>query len=283
MAEGKELQKEEIMQLLRKFDLTDYESRAYCALLFMGTGTIGEISKESKVPQPKLYAVLDSLMNKQLVEFLGDRPREFKVIPPEIVLRSKLEEKENELKTTREKIEMLVNYLKPSDGKENVFEGVWTVKGSGSKDFMERLARMFDKSHDYVFIISRNFTWSSRLAESIKAANRRDVKIRTIAIKEIDSDNYLRAKWFHTHGVEIRLYKTEVHPIILLADGKEVLIRMDQKPTQTEKVRFVSLWSEDQSLVSVFDFYVKNLWKMAKPVDLKRAAETNRKIETKGI
>jgi sugar-specific transcriptional regulator TrmB len=272
MTEGKELKKEEVMQLLRKFDLTDYESRAYCALLFMNTGKIGEISKESKVPQPKLYGVLESLMDKQLVEFLGDRPREFKAIPPEIVLRSKLEEKESELKDAKEKVEMLVDYLKPSLKNEKVLQGVWTVKGSGSKDFMERLANMFDKSQKYIFVITRNFTWSSRLAESVKAATKRGVKIRTIAIKEIDSTNYHRAKWFNSHGVEVKLYKTEIHPIILLADGKEVFIRLDEKPSESEKVPFVSLWSEDQALVTVFDFYLKNLWKLAKSVDFRKVA-----------
>jgi hypothetical protein len=131
---------------------------------------------------------------------------------------------------------------------------------------MNRVSEMFDRSKEYVYVISRDFNWSSNLARAVKASIKRGVKVRTIAMKEIDEKSYERAKWYASYGVEIRLFKTKVHPRIIVVDGKEVLIRLDHEPTRKERFPFTSLWSQDASLVNVFDAYVKNLWKSAKPI-----------------
>ena len=68
----------------------------------------------------------------------------------------------------------------------------------------------------------------------------------------------------------MRVFETKMHPRIVLIDGKEVLLRLDYDPSKRSNFRFSALWSEDQSLVRVFDTYVKNLWKAAKPVDFRK-------------
>ncbi|MBS3055614.1 MAG: hypothetical protein J4452_03950 [Candidatus Aenigmarchaeota archaeon] len=264
------MEKAEIIDLLKKLGLTSYESQVYLALTFIGPSKVSAISSESKVPQAKVYGVLDNLMDKQLVEIFNVKPREFKAVPPELSIKQRIEEKEKQIKAVKEKFNNLLASIKSSQKEEQLVEGIWTVKGKKHSEFFNRLTNIFERSRDYVYVVTRDFTWSSNLSESVKRAIKRGVKVRTIAIKEIDPDIYYRAKWFNDIGVEIRVFPLKIHPRIVVADGKEVLLRIDHQPTQMERFPFTSIWSGDVSLVTLFDIYMKSLWKMGKPADFKK-------------
>lgn len=255
------------MEALKEFGLSDYEAKAYSALIFLGSANASEICKESKVPQSKIYEVIDKLVEKRLVEVYGVKPKEFKAVAPEVMLRNLMEEKEKKVKELKGKIESLIKFIKIPRPSTEVLEGVWTSKGKGWKDFIDRLCDMFDRSQKYAYVVSRDFSWSSKLAESVKSCKKRGVEIRTIFIGEINETNYSRAKWFHDHGVNIKMFRTKVHPRMIDADGKEVLIRLDTSPTERERFAFTSIWSKDASLAKVIDTYLKGIWKKTKDVD----------------
>ena len=77
------------------------------------------------------------------------------------------------------------------------------------------------------------------------------------------------AAYFFYKEKVIKVFKTEVHPRIVVVDGREVLIRVDHDPLK-KKFTFHSLWSEDLSLVKVFDAYMKTLWRIAEPIDFRK-------------
>lgn len=264
------MDKKSIVELFRNFNLGDYEAKTYSALLFIGPSKVSMISKESHVPQSKIYEVLEKLMGKQLVEVYGVRPKEFKAIHPDVALKGLLEEREKELIDLKEKMGVLANFLRQTNSRSEVMDGVWTTKENGWKSFINRVSEMFDKSQKYAYVVSRDFSWSSRLAEAVKSCYKRGVEVRTICIGVIDESNYSRAKWFNDHGVKIKLFKTTIHPRIINADGKEILLRLDTNPRKRERFSFTSIWSKDASLAKVIDAYVKSLWKEAKTVDFRK-------------
>jgi sugar-specific transcriptional regulator TrmB len=254
---------EELIYLLKNFGLNEYEAKVYLTLVALGSSKVGAISKESKVPQSKIYQVLESLVGRGLVEYLGGRPKEFKALDPEVVLKNFSEEKERQIEEMRN----LFKQMRPRNG---IIEGVWTMKGKGLMEFINRLSDMFDRTREYAYVITRDFTCTPRLAESVKNAIKRGVEIMTVTIKDIDERNYPGAKWLQSHGVKIKLFKTKIHPRIIVTDGEEALIRLDLDPTKEERFPFISLWSRNASLVMIFDYYVKNLWNAAEPVDFEK-------------
>ena len=261
------MEKEEILRTLVNCGLSEYESKVYSSLVFMGTSKAGSISKASEVPQSKIYEVLEQLMNKQLVEVFEGRPKEYRAAEPEVALKNLLEEKVRDIETIKEKVESIGSFLKPTK-KDEVSGGVWIIKGEKFKEFFNKTAEMMDRSEQYVYAITRDFSRSASMAESLRRCIKRGVKVRVIGMEKISQNNYYRALWYKDKGIEIKLFDAKVHPRILVVDGKEILLRLDYNPQKRNRFQFSSLWSEDASLVTVIDNYVKNMWKNAKPIDL---------------
>jgi sugar-specific transcriptional regulator TrmB len=131
------MSKYDIIRILQKFGLSEYEAKAYYALLNFGSAKAGAISVKSEVPQSKIYSVLQSLMSKQLVEMLDGRPKEFRAIPPEIAFRTLIAERQKE---AREKeirdawIKYLLKEIKcPVCGGEIEINGAIKCKKCGYK------------------------------------------------------------------------------------------------------------------------------------------------------
>jgi len=257
------MEMDEILQILKKFGLSFYEASVYATLIKLGPSKAGEICRHASVPQSKIYEVLDNLINKHFVEFVNGRPKQFKAIPPSITLKSKIEEEKKKL----DELQSMINVVEQVRREENVIEGIWASKSEGLKDFVARLCYMYDKSKKYVYLITRDFTWTPSLVDSVKRCLKRGVKIRAITMTEINEDNYHRAMFFSRCGVEIRLYKVGNHPRIIVVDGTDVLLRLDENPNKPRNFRFTSLYSTEPTLVAIFDNYLKNLYKNSKPID----------------
>jgi len=263
------MEQEEILRILISCGLSEYESKVYSSLVFLGPSKAGIISRESKVPQSKIYEILDQLMNKQLVEVFDGRPKEFKAAEPEIALKNILEEKTKEIETLKSRVESMSDFLKP-EKKDEVLGGVWTIKGEKFKEFFNKTSEMMGRSEKYVYAITRNFSRSASVAEAVRKCMRRGVKVRVLGIEAVNKKNYYKALWYKRQGIDLRLFETKVHPRIVVVDGKEILLRLDYSPQKRNRFRFNSLWSEDPSLVTVLDNYVKNMWKNAKPIKFKK-------------
>lgn len=271
-AEGegeRSMEREKILSTLVGCGLSEYESRAYSSLVSLGPSKAGTISRESKVPQSKIYEVLEQLMNKQLVEVFDGRPKEFKAAEPEIALKNLLEEKTKEIEELRSKVEAISSFLKPTK-KDEILGGVWTIKGEKYKEFFDKTAEMLGRSEDYVYAITRDFSRTASMAESVRKCIKRGVEVRVIGMERINESNYYKALWYKEQGIDLRFFETKIHPRIIVVDGKEILLRLDYNPQKRNRFRFNSLWSGDTSLVTVIDNYVKNMWKNAKPIDLRK-------------
>lgn len=262
------MNREEILRTLTSCGLSEYESKVYSSLVFIGPSKAGSISRESNVPQSKIYEVLDQLMGKQLVEMFDGRPKEFKAVAPETALKNLLEERTRELDTLKGKVENIGEFLKPTKPSE-VLGGVWSIKGEKFKEFFNKAAEMMERSDKYIYAITRDFSRTAPLAEALHKCKKRGVKVRVIGMEQVNEKNYYKARWYADHGIDVRVFETRVHPRMIVADGKEILLRLDYEPEKRSGFFFSSLWSEDASLVAVIDSYVKNMWENSRPLDIR--------------
>lgn len=256
---------EEVVSFLRAFGLNEYESKAYFALSRIGPTKATIISKESNIPPSKIYEVLESLINKKLVEKLEGRPKEFKAIPPSLALKNIIESKEKEIEKLRKAYDIIKNILKPIPKKEESL-GIWMAKGTKYSDFFERAVEMLERCKKYVYAITRDYSRTFKLTETIKSSIKRGVEINLIGIETLNEKNYWKIKWYVENGVNVRTINNRIHPRMVLIDGKEVLIRLDKEPHKKKPI-FYSLYSEEKSFVEIIDSYLKSLWSSAIPIN----------------
>ena len=176
------MEKRNIFSGLKLFGLTDYESKAYTALVLSGPSKAGVLSHESKIPQSKIYEVLENLMSKHLVEMFSGRPKEFKAIPPKSALGSLLDEKEKEFSYLKAQASKISSILLPQV-KEEVLDGVWTHKGEKWNQFFNRLSEMLENADKYAYAITRDFSWTSRLNSAISKVVKNKIDFRIMGIK----------------------------------------------------------------------------------------------------
>lgn len=257
------MQKEEIAEFLQKFGLTLYESKAYVALALLGQAKALEISKEAEIPPSKIYTTLEALMKKQLIEISEERPKKFKVIAPQYVIKNLLEAKKEEFSDLKQKAYLISRILKPIEVEEDEIEGVWVQRIENYMENIDRSVQLLKKARESVFDISC-LSYSSKYREALLDCKKRRVKIHLILTK-IDKERLLGVKWYIQNGINLKFMNLDHHPRVLVIDGKEVSIRIEHE----NKLGFHSIWSKDPCFVSMLHNYLKVLWGKAKEVNLK--------------
>jgi len=145
------------MKELRKAGLTEYEEKAYLALLELGIAGGGDISKKSGVPKTRIYDVLKDLSEKRLVNILQKKPMLFKAVRPEIALKHLFEKRIQELKKAEiDAIKILKQVKKKPTPK--IHEKVITILGfEGMYNLFMNWAQILPKRKLMSFLLEKRF------------------------------------------------------------------------------------------------------------------------------
>ena len=117
------------MATLRDLGLSEYEARTYRALLRTGPTTAKELSRVSDVPMGRVYDVLNSLEQYNLVRSqAASRPKKYVAVEPDTALDRLLTDKKRELEEKAEQYEAVVDDLSEElDTTEPVQGQFWTA------------------------------------------------------------------------------------------------------------------------------------------------------------
>ena len=117
------------MASLRDLGLSEYEARSYRALLRTGPTTAKELSRASDVPMGRIYDVLNSLEQYNLVRSqAASRPKKYVAVEPDAALDRLLTDKKRELDRKADQYESVVAELSEElDAAEPVEEQFWTA------------------------------------------------------------------------------------------------------------------------------------------------------------
>lgn len=122
----------EILHFLEKIGLSLNESKAYLALLKNSELKVGDIIKETQIPQSKIYAILERLLEKNLISYTQKGNIKYFMANSTKNLYSLLEEKEEKLLEEKELLEENLPYLNILNEEEKttieLFEGLNGLK-----------------------------------------------------------------------------------------------------------------------------------------------------------
>jgi sugar-specific transcriptional regulator TrmB len=133
----------ELSEQLEMIGLSNYEARAYIALIAHGYGDAETIATTAQIPRTSSYKILKSLQDKGYVIATEGRPTIFKPEPPKKIYKHI----ESQLKKSFEKLELLHEIVRERGMPQLIF----TIAGKGK--VLEKIGELLDKS-SLTFMIS---------------------------------------------------------------------------------------------------------------------------------
>ena len=250
-----------MIEQLKKTGLTEYEAKAYLALLEMGLSGGVEISKKSGVPKTRVYDVLKVLVEKGLVNIIQEKPMIFKAVKPEIGLKYLFERKIEEMKKAEiETFEALSTIKAKPEAVAKVHEKLTTVLGyekmySLSVDWFNE-----SKKEISIFSVGEKIPYSLKIA--IKRAVTRGVDCRLIVTKN-DSKNRHILREHASLGLKLKHYPSSGEWTFLVSDKKRAMINIRNPEVKEERI---SIFFEIPDLAKSLSEYFEILWKKSKSI-----------------
>ncbi|WP_137287956.1 TrmB family transcriptional regulator [Natronorubrum halophilum] len=145
------------MSSLRDLGLSEYEARAYRALLSTGPTTAKELSRASDVPMGRIYDVLNSIEQYNLVRSqTASRPKKYVAVEPATALDRLLDDKKRELEEKADQYESIVDDLADElDAAEPVEDQFWTA-AVGPEETIDLLLERLAAADDHIVMVSAN-------------------------------------------------------------------------------------------------------------------------------
>jgi len=227
------------MASLRDLGLSEYEGRAYRALLRTGPTTAKDLSRASEVPMGRVYDVLNSLEQHNLVRSqAASRPKKYAAVEPDAALDRLLDEKKRELQTQAEQYEEVVADLSTElDAGEPVDGQFWTA-AVGAEEATDLLLERIAAAERRMVVVAgapaTGFdlgTIGEQVTNELEAALGRGVEIRVLLSPEAVSalprsvGRRYTAELSQVDGFEVRT-TPGVDGTFNLFDGIEVCIEV---------------------------------------------------------
>lgn len=244
---------------LMEHGLTEYEARAYLALLELEKAEASPIADVARVPRTKIYQALEGLEAKRLIKVIPERPKRYLVQPLATYLDEVERGHQAKAEALRGQREVLAEEFAPKGRLQLEDAGGFIVlKGRGN--IASRLAEMVGAAERDVFVatsragLHRLAYHEGVLAERAAAGAR--VRIATPA-----TSADLAAHPKLASAVEIRAGSAALGATtIMVADGKVLIAHHVPDDHHYFQGNDVALWSDDAAVVGAISSLLELAW-----------------------
>lgn len=268
------------MASLRDLGLSEYEARAYRALLQTGPTTAKDLSAHSEVPMGRIYDVLTNLERHDLVRSQGaSHPTKYAPVEPETGLDRLLDERKRALHERAQQYEDTVDELRDDlDDQTTASETRFWTAAVGPEESIELLVERLATADEQITMVSGNLSphvdvsdVSERIGEELDAALNRDVSVSMLVSPTVMTalptdirDSYLTA--FRDHNdFEIRI-NDDVEGTFNLIDQQEVCVEVPNPLEAGETFALIDL--KDREFAADAQAVVEPQWEQSEPLRL---------------
>jgi sugar-specific transcriptional regulator TrmB len=229
-----------LIRNLQHIGLSEYEARAYTALLDKNPATGYEVAKASGIPTSKIYEVLSRLSEKDIVSSTSEKGTK-KYIP--IDTTELIESRQKKLNAT---FKALNHDLKKSSLQKRSSH-IWNV--SDYDYAMDKAERMI-LAAQHTLLVS---AWKDEIVfieDFLKTAEIKGVRIGIIHFGK----PRIQIGKVYQHSIEESIYfEKGGRGIVIVADSEEVLMAFIEKDNRVQ-----GAWSRNRGYVSMAEDYIKH-------------------------
>jgi len=235
------------VDVLKLFDLGEYESRTYAALVMNGPSTVKEIRRSAGIPYSREYDILESLEKRGFVKIRPGRPMVYSAVDPRKILKKECEIRINV-------VENLLDEIGPMYDKslknESLEESFWAIKGK--RNVRDKLVEMINGSKEEVLIIGVSPVSSDEVEKALRASIGRGVAVRCLG--KFDS---VCKSLLEDIGAKVRIFEYD-HSRYVLVDGREALVAAEDPASSQFAIHTTS-----PGCIGLYQSYFKHIWEEA--------------------
>lgn len=244
-----------VYRALRGLGLTDYEARAYLALVAHGPMSAGEVSRYASIPFSKVYSVLERLEGRGWVEVRRGRPNVYHARPPSEVLRVERLRRESEF---LEYERCVVEELQPiyESGETEERPNIWIIRGEGG--VLARVRDVLSRARSELLLALPSIPagFSSMLVPALLHLKNMGIQVRLLATREAQ-----RQLGGILGAVDVRV-RDEMFGGGVIVDGREAVLILGGGGVENP----LAIWSDHAGLAQVARVYFEYLWGSSRPV-----------------
>jgi len=229
-----------IIKKLNEIGFSEYEAKAYIALVEANPATAYEIARSSGIPTSKIYEVISKLLERNVVIIAGESKtkRYIPIDPAEFI-----ESKKTRIEAT---LDELKKDLTGIQGNTEI-SYIWNVKDHES--LMEKAQRTV-MSAEKSLLISGWHEELSFIEENLRQKEGEGIKIAIVHFGSVR----IKTGQIFQHPIEDTLYNEKGgRGFVMIADSKEALMA-----TVFEENRVEGAWSINKGFVTLAEDYVKH-------------------------
>jgi len=222
---------EKIVEKMMQLGFTQYEAKAYVALLQDYPATRYEISKKSGVPRSAIYDITRKLENHGVVNVLSSKPEKYVPLPPEEFLRMLERRYHQELTDLRESLLGMSTDVEP--------EQLWNI--TGYTNLIEKAREMIHSAKKEIYLSA----WGREIAELYRVL--REVQKRGVKIVVFSFTAVPKIGLVFSYGLEEKeLEKVWDHKLILMCDRQELLMGEAKRRAQRK-----AAWTKNKAIIGI--------------------------------
>lgn len=230
----------EIVEILKKLDFTEYEAKAYLALLEKSPLTGYGVALNSGVPRSKIYEVLDGMAERGEVIISHGAPSLYIALNPEELINKKRVRTESTIKKANKLLEQYKVHIENSDN-------IWNI--NGRDEIIGRICEIIKKANHSILL---EF-WADDLdaiSSELKEASARGVDILIVSNCDLALDY---ARIFKSTITDEHLdYKDDERWIAISADSNEILLGVISLGNES-----LAAWTSHHSFVGPINELIK--------------------------
>ena len=270
------------LRKLMDHGLTEYQGRVYLTLLDLGSATASQISPLSKVPRTRIYATMQQLHEKGLVQILPETPLRYKAVPFAAYLRALTDDLRSRAKQIDAGLDSLarefaINAQRQPESRGR-FEAIY-----GRKNVRERLLRMYETASREVIGIGTTKSPGRILGAFMPSlVEKADQGVRLKYAFCFTPENRDDVRSLLKHA-EVRHIDFMMPVYMHVFDGREFLMS-HPIPDDDSSYRGddIAIWTDDPAIADAMSEMSERIWELGKPAEaqigepkpVKRAALT---------
>lgn len=260
---------------LREFGLSEYAGRAYLALLDLGIAEARDVSSLSKVPQAKIYHVLEQLHEKGLVVVLPEFPKKYAPVPFQEYLDRLYEEHTKAASTIEQARDEVAELFRVVGDTDVGDRGFFTVL-RGRRNVLSKIDEMLASTKRDLVVLG-TVGGAGRMAASLppmERARERGVALRLLV--PLDASTLKPAgelaRLAEVRARELDEGERSAKVAIVLSDGRAAfLIHFVPDDASLVAGKDIGVFTDQEAMVAAIQAIVEPHWTRAAPFEERKA------------